>query len=308
MLTNEVRKVCQKNKIDIIYGWWPVAFWASILSRTPYVVDMPEFLEIMYEAFRKPLPFLMKPILKTFQTIVAKKSRAVITESQRAIEEWVNRGVNRNKIYCAPYGIEIEIFNKKSNKTRNKLGIPKNDKMIMFHGDISFDDGIDILLDAVKDLDVWCVIVGDGPPEYVNYLKTLASKKTIFTGWVNYSEIPDYLASSDVYVAPFRSSNYTNTTHPLKQMEAMAAGKPVICSKIKAFSEAVTDRKDIILVEPGNSQILKETIRSVLKDKKMQDLLSKNAIKTAKEKFSWQKRVKVDEEMIKKAYKQSQSP
>jgi len=298
-LTKKVSSVCKKHDIDIIYGWWPVAYWASMLSGRPFASDMPEFIEVMYESYKKGFQFFMKPALKTFQTIVAKKSRKIMTESVEAIRKWEKRGVDSRKLEAMPYGIEVDFFVSHENgKVRERFGIPTGERIVMFHGDIGIDDGIDILLKAVRGLDVWCVIVGDGPKDYVSYLKKIAGKKTIFTGWVDYQKIPAYLSACDLYVAPFRSSKYTNTTHPIKQMEAMAAGKAVVCSRIRAFSETVEDGHDIVLVRPGDVGELRSTIKGLIANANWRERLGRNAKKTANLKFRWETRVEKDIEML----------
>lgn len=294
-LTSKVSEVCRKYNLNLIYGWWPVAFFASIISKKKYIADMPEFLEVMYKTFQKPLYFIMGPILKTFQTIVTKRSEAIITESIEAKEKWVERGIAPNKIYFRPYGIEIEKFTSgNGKKIRQKYDINKDEKIIMFHGDIGKDDGIEVLLKAIAGLNIKCLIVGDGSKNYMTYLKKFENSKIIFTGWVNYNEIQDYIHACDIYVAPFLSTQYTNTTFPLKQMEAMAAGKPVICSKIKAFSKRVDDGTDIILFEPGNFKDLRRKLIKLLKNNKIREKIGKNAKKTAIKKFRWQDKIKTD--------------
>jgi glycosyltransferase involved in cell wall biosynthesis len=296
--------VCRKEKIDVVYGWWPVAYFASIFSGTPMVADMPEFLEKMYKTFKKKFPMIIGPILRNFQIIVAKRSKAIITESKEAKEEWVKRGIKSSKLHYRPYGIEVDFFNSQMNVSRikKKLGVPKKELLVMYHGDIGHDDGVDILLRACKEVDLWCVVIGDGPEDYIRSLKKIAGKKTIFTGWINYSEIPAYLKNCDIYAAPFRSSEYTNTTYPLKQMEAMAAGKAVICSRLKAFSSTVEHKKDIFLVKPGKIEELKIAIKTLADNKKLRLKLGKNAHQTAIKKFGWEKRVKVDIGVIKEIY------
>jgi len=303
-LLRKVLKICDKHDIDLIYGWWPISFLASIFTKTPFAVDMPEFIELMYKSFHKPFPNLMKFPLKWFQTLAAKKSKALLTESSFAIEEWRRRGVRKDKMYAIPYGVEVNFLqNTGSEGIREKYGIPSDDIVIMYHGDIGFDDGVDVLIKAVRELDVWCMIIGDGSKRYMNFLKSIANGKTIFTGWILYPKIPEYLAVCDIYVAPFRSSNYTNTTYPLKQMESMAAGKPTICSRITAFSKVVSDGYDIKLVAPGNMSELNSAIKELAGNRHLRDILGKNGYNTAKEKFDWKVRVDKEIDLLKKVIK-----
>jgi glycosyltransferase involved in cell wall biosynthesis len=85
-------------------------------------------------------------------------------------------------------------------------------------------------------------------------------------------------------------------------MEAMAAGKAVICSRLKAFSSTVEHKKDIFLVKPGKIEELKIAIKTLADNKKLRLKLGKNAHQTAIKKFGWEKRVKVDIGVIKEIY------
>lgn len=298
-LINQICRVCRQYEIDLVYGWWPAVFVGATLARKPFAVDMPEFIEEMYRSFDLPFPKVMGPLLRYFQTFIARKSQAVITESDIAADEWMKRKVSRDKIYCAPYGIEVEVFQSASaNGIRPKYGIPEDRILVMYHGDIGFDDGVDLLIRAVKRLDVWCIIAGSGPIRYINYLKSLASERTIFTGWVPYPQIPSLLATADIYVAPFRSTLYTNTTFPLKQMEAMAAGKATICSDLKAFSKSVRNGYDIKLTKAGDLDELTSAIRELAENEDERKKLEHKARKTASEKFDWKIRACKEVQML----------
>lgn len=299
-LVKKIHQICQEYEIDLIYGWWPAVFIGATFSRKPFATDMPEFIEEMYRSFNQPFSGIMAMPLKFFQTVVARKSQATITESENAVNKWEKRGVSRERLFWAPYGIEVEVFQRASPEgIRAQYSIPEGCILVVYHGDIGFDDGVDLLIHAIKDLDVWFLCIGSGPQRYLSYLKSIAHERVVFTGWVLYSQIPRLLAAADIYVAPFRSTPYTNTTFPLKQMEAMAAGKATICTKLDAFSRSVTDGEDIKLVEPGNVAELRSAIQELAENKEMRKKLGHNARKTAIEKFDWRIRARTEIHMLK---------
>ena len=299
-LTHKVCQVCAKNKIDLIYGWWPVAFISALICRKKYCVDMPEFLEEMYRSFKQPFTGTMNRILKFVQIQAAKKSEFVIVESEIAQNEWIKRGVVKNKINYAPYGVETELFEiNHHDGIRERYKIPDDSMLLMYHGDIGFDDGVDLLVQATNSLDVYFLCIGDGPVHYMNKIKKIAGAKTFFTGWIPYSKIPQFLSDADIYIAPFRNTNYTNSTIPLKQMEAMAAGRPTICSRLITFSKYVEDKYDIRLFDPGNIEQLKQIISELADNKEMRLLLGRNARLTAKAKFNWQNRIQFESKILK---------
>lgn len=69
-------------------------------------------------------------------------------------------------------------------------------------------------------------------------------------------------------------------------LEAMAAGCPVICTDSHGNRGFSHDGKNCIMVETDNTKQLAEAIDKVIKDKKLQDKLSKAGLETAKG-YTW---------------------
>jgi glycosyltransferase involved in cell wall biosynthesis len=298
-LIETIIQVSRKYKIDLLYGWWLASFIGGKLTKKRFVADMPEFIEEMYRSFSMPLSSVMMEPLRSLQRAAAQKSEAIIVESGIAKEVWIRRSIPPRKIYSIPYGVEVDLFNPSySGEIRDKYGIPEDAILVIYHGDIGFDDGVDLLIRAVSSLDVWCLCVGSGPKQLMKYLKSIANNRTIFTGWVPYRKIPKYLGAADIYVAPFRSTLYTNTTFPLKIMEAMAAGKPVITSSLRALSKVVRDGYDVKLIKPGDLGKLRLAIKDLIEEEELRKKLGYNARKTAIEKFDWKLRARREAEIL----------
>ncbi len=99
------------------------------------------------------------------------------------------------------------------------------------------------------------LIVGDGPArEHLH--RELAARGVIdrvqFAGAVLPEEIPSWLASMDVAIAPYPPVNRFYSS-PLKLYEYMAAGLPVVASRIGQVAEVIEDGATGILIPPGNS-------------------------------------------------------
>jgi glycosyltransferase involved in cell wall biosynthesis len=99
------------------------------------------------------------------------------------------------------------------------------------------------------------LIVGDGPArEHLH--RELAARDVIdrvqFAGAVLPEEIPGWLASMDVAIAPYPPVNRFYSS-PLKLYEYMAAGLPVVASRIGQVAEVIEDGATGILIPPGNS-------------------------------------------------------
>jgi glycosyltransferase involved in cell wall biosynthesis len=108
--------------------------------------------------------------------------------------------------------------------------------------------------------DAMFVLAGDGPDR--DELEMQAQRlglgdRVLFLGYRQ--DIADLLATCDVFVLP---SLYEGL--PLSILEAMAAGRPVICSAIGGSNEAVSNGDTGLLVQPGNPTELARAINMML--------------------------------------------
>ena len=300
-LITEAKSVCKKYKIDLVCGEWSISFASAKLAKKPLLANMSDFAEDLYESFGFPFARVLSPCVRSIQTFVANKSEACIVESEVAREIWSARGIPKEKLHPVPHGVKADLFRSaKPNRMRERFGIPEDAITVTYHGDIGFDDGVDLLVRAVSDLNVWCLCVGPGRRDYLDYLRSISNTRTIIAGWMPYQEMPHLLAAADISVSPFRSTIYTNTVFPTKTMEAMAAGKATICSRLKAFSKAVKDGVDIRLVRPDNVESLRLAIKELAEDENLRKRLGANARRTAVSKFDWSIRARQEAEAIRK--------
>ena len=299
-LFRKTMEVCMNEKIDLVYGWWLPTYLACRLTRKKLVTDMPEFGEEMYRTFSFPMKKIIANTIYNYQMDAANYSEAVIVESEAAARIWQRRGIAKEKLHVLPYGVEVEKFYKaKAGISRKRFGIPEDEPMLLFYGDMGYDDGVDILLRAIKGMDVWCLCIGDGPSGYMKKLKKLASKKTVFSNWIYYQDIPSIVKSSDICVSPFRSTKYSNTTFPLKITESMAAERPVISSRLMALTEQMRDGYNIKFFKPGSVSDLRNSIKRLLASDSTRRKIGRNAKKTAFKKFDWMIRAKAEKEIFK---------
>ena len=120
------------------------------------------------------------------------------------------------------------------------------------------EKGIDVLLSAMERLpDARLLVAGDGPER--NELEASAGKNVAFLGFVE--DIPALLERAALVVVPSRSEGLG-----LSALEAMAAGKPVVASRIGGLCEVVVHGETGLLVPPGDPEALAEALKSLLAD------------------------------------------
>jgi glycosyltransferase involved in cell wall biosynthesis len=200
-------------------------------------------------------------------------------------------------------GVNTEIFKPIYNEDlleswRKKLGIKKEDRVITFVGNLAPWQGVNILIESAscilsKEMKTKIFIIGDGLLKKVLKKKAFDSgfnNNFIFTGMVNYEDIPVLINLADICVAPFVSKRNRKTgVSPLKVFEYMACGKPVVASRIEGL-EFIESEGVGHLIEPEDVQNLVKVINNLLNDEDKRMNMSKKSLQIAW-KFSWERRV-----------------
>ena len=97
----------------------------------------------------------------------------------------------------------------------------------------------------------------------------------IFTGRVPHSEVGKYYSLVDLLVYPRKVMRLTNLVTPLKPLEAMAQGKPVLASDVGGHKELISDNETGFLFKAGDSVELAERMADLLaNENKLNSVLS----------------------------------
>lgn len=202
-------------------------------------------------------------------------------------------GVKRDYIFDSPVGADLEEFKPDLDGDRIKERYGIKGELILYIGQLHGAQYVDLFIKTAnlvlhKRPDATFMIVGEGFLE--NELKRLAydlglNSKIIFTGSVPHEEIPYYIASASVCVAPFKDTEVTRCKSPLKIVEYLASGKPIVASSVGEVRRMVGGVG--MLVEPGNYYSLAEKILRLLEDKVLRDRLGKHARMRAESRYNW---------------------
>jgi glycosyltransferase involved in cell wall biosynthesis len=267
----------------------------------------PDIIHIQNIEFGKDIFLLNKILRKTFVIwargsdinflfidkknwllkLVLKEADAVISltyDMKKKIMEVYNR-----EIFVIPNGIDLNIFEGLSkNELRNKFGLNKTQKIILYAGTLRPVKGLTYLIEAVKiinDKNNRLLLVGYG--EEREHLENLVKKLKIenivtFVGEVPNKEVFEYMTASDVLVLPSLSEGFPNVI-----LEAMASGLPIIATKVGGVPEIINNEVNGFLIDPKNPQQICEKILLIFKDEKLREKISQNNKMEAK-KYSWE--------------------
>ena len=151
---------------------------------------------------------------------------------------------------------------------------------VLFIGRLTEIKGLGVLLKAMEGLDgLQLVVAGDGETrdEYERMARHL-SLNARFIGRVGAPEREQLLSACDAVVIPsiVLADGRTEGT-PVVCLEAMAAGRVVIASRVGGLAEVITDGENGLLFEQGDHRMLKEKLMLALSDDSLRQRISENA-------------------------------
>jgi len=225
--------------------------------------------------------FFIKVFEKKIGKWIIENSDLVTAVSNNVKSYGVRLGMDTRKCVVIHNGVDLSYF-------RAKRSYSSNSHKVVFIGRLIHNKGPDILLDSVKLVvkkipDVKFLIVGEGPlrkklEDFTR--KNKLSKNVIFLGRVE--DVRPAMKECDIYVRPSLLDGM-----PLGVLESMAAGLPLIATKIAGTPEIITHGKTGILVKPEDARELAEAIFDLLMNSNRMQDLSRNALKFVKSGFSW---------------------
>jgi glycosyltransferase involved in cell wall biosynthesis len=196
----------------------------------------------------------------------------VVTLGEAMRDEIIDRGVDPDKILIVPNGVSAEFLRPLPDGTalRAELGIAPGEHVVGLVSSLVAHEGIGTLLAAVKllrdrGIPVRALIVGDGPERAALERQAAAlGLDAIFTGRVPMSRVRDYHAVLDVFVVPRTPDRVCQLVTPLKPVEAMASGLPVVVSAVKALGEIIKDKVTGLQATPLDPASLAECLDQLL--------------------------------------------
>ncbi len=208
---------------------------------------------------------------------IAKATTRFLAVSQYIKNEIRKVGIE-NDIRIVYNGLDSSYFYKKTSITINRsdLGFHDNDFIAVFWGRLVPKKGIKELLLAMQQLkeqkDVKLLVIGAINYEdtstqtntFIEELKSIArnlQNKIIFTGFIPYDKIADYLSLANVAVIPSR----INEAFGMTCIEACAMGLPVIATNDGGIPETLVGQKHIIIDK--NKDIPTQIANAILKIK-----------------------------------------
>lgn len=307
----ELMSAC-RNKDVVVISCPPIKITFPLIlflrmSGTPTILDIRDLAK---NGKKKNIKILLEGI--------AAKSSSKITCVTNYVKNYFSKtyGVDRKDIKVVSNGVDTEIFfpSRKSDETRNKLGIPKDAKVLIYEGIVG-DHGLKHFLENMPEEIIFnkkfyiilAVIAGDTEKKSIKKLKSLKTvlmKKNIANRVIiiknkTPEEIRDYISCSNIGLASIPSDDNNLYRVPIKAYEYAACGIPILgkgpsggeldkfikTNKIGYFSESWNDalRNLAVFLKSDNKINIDNKILKYIDRKKsakvMLELINEIAVK-----------------------------
>jgi len=266
-------KVMSKKGLpDIVYVRIMWSFLPMLLGkflRIPAILEVNDSPHRGYAAIKNGLK---RKLVHMIDRISYRLSDHILPVTQKIAEDLHRiEGVPWNIMTVIPSGTNTDLFRPLDKAyCCEKLGFDSDLKYVGFTGTFFQYQGIHVLIKSAQHIiqeftDVRFLIVGDGPQKltWENMVREMSlNNYFIFTGQVDYSEVPYYCGVMDVCVSPLLKEAMESSA--VKVFDYLACGKPVVMSDISNTGQQFIESGAVILVSPENPVELANAIHSLL--------------------------------------------
>jgi len=292
-------KVFVKHNFDYIHACNPpdtfflIGVFYKIFGKR-FVFDQhdlcPEVYLSKYGEHKKD--FLYRMLLALEYLTYKTADRVIVTNNSYRDIAILRGKLDPGKVFVVRTGPDMARFRDIATEKDLKAG---KKYLITYLGVMAPQDGVDYLLLAIDILvnqykrdDIMFGLIGSG--DSIKDLERLnrelyLDKSVVFTGRVSDKVLFDYLAASDVCVAPDPKNPLNDKSTMNKILEYMAMSKPIVSFDLKESRYSAGDAA--LYAEPNNIQDFADKIIELLKDPGRRDKMGRAGYKRLQGELSW---------------------
>jgi glycosyltransferase involved in cell wall biosynthesis len=281
-LRSAVGGLLRERRFDVLHVHWvvPNAAFVAGLARAhgiPLVVSLHGSDVFLAERLA-PARELARSALRQAGAVTA--CSADLAARARAL------GARPERLHTVPYGVDLRAFAPPDGAGPRAHGPLR----VLALGRLVEKKGFETLVEATAEgrgLEV--CIAGDG--DLRGELERLAAARHApvrLVGALDRAAVADALAEADVVAVPSvvdRAGNVDGLPNVL--LEALAAGKPVVASRVAGIPDVVTDGVNGLLVPPGDPAALAAALHRLGGDAALRARLGEAARRTAAAGWGW---------------------
>ena len=292
---------------DLIHSHYWLSGLAAEALRTTWhtpVINMFHTLALLKNQIAKSQDEIESEIRIEGEKEVIAMADKIVAATQNEKDHLENLyATPADKITIIPPGVDTTRFYPiPEDEAKEFVGIPANERMLLFVGRIEPLKGIDILIKAIAQLrhaDVLSecphylyIIGGDPDPENGSLNKEMQRLQqlcqdlgvgdlVLFLGKRDQDTLQYYYSAAEIVIMPSHYESFG-----MVALEAMACGTPVIATQVGGLQHLVQNEKTGFTIPNDNVDILEERLTQLICKSEMRKEMSKNSITYARS-FAW---------------------
>lgn len=302
----KIRDICNNVNGDILFTFKPrptsylIGLVCSFLKHIPLVLDIEDWELAPYFIQQNDLSrctFFRRYILHGWKTpndfkyLYLTEKLIPLSTIRFVSSNFLKERFGGIKVY---HGVDTGVFDpERYNKRllREKWGIPRDGKIVLFAGTPRPHKGLDDLIRALNIIDangkIYLFLVGGSIEGNVDPdLFELYRQRIIHLGYQPHALMPEILHLSDLVILPQKDNPISRAQVPAKVFEAMAMAKPIISTAISDLPEILRDCG--IVIGPGDIEALAKNIRFILANPWIGRMMGKKARKKCIELYNYE--------------------
>lgn len=265
----QLTAIVENGEYDIVHCHTPIA---AVCTRLACRKARKRGTKVIYTAhgfhFFKGAPLLNWLVYFPSEWLCSFFTDVLITINKEDYE-FAQRKMKAKRVEYVPgVGVDTDRFAKEYSKNKEKrkqIGVPYDAVMLLSVGELSKRKNQEVIIKALQTINnknIHYVLAGLGKKE--EELKQLANELNVmdrvhFLGYR--SDISELCSIADIYCFPSLQEGL-----PVALMEAMAAGLPVVCSKIRGNTDLIQEGQGGFLCNPDDINAFAENISALVND------------------------------------------
>jgi len=268
-------RIIKKEKMDIVHTH---TVRSNLVGRLAAVASGRKCVTHLHSPVSRDFADLRRGRINEFIDSLTRPAASLyIAVSDSLKGEMIKKGMPRDKIVTVHNALDLESLAQSAKEDagiRKEYNIPEDAFVLVMVALLRPRKGADLLIQAMKKVlkqspNAYLLLVGSDDiseePGHGRKLRELAhglgmNGNVIFTGFRD--NIQSIMKECDLMVLPSRFGEGL----PMVILEAMAAGLPVVASRVEGVPEVIEDGVNGFLVDPGDVEELSENIINAMRN------------------------------------------
>jgi phosphatidylinositol alpha-1,6-mannosyltransferase len=292
-------QLLRRESFDVIIAGstlvMPIVYVLGCLFKLPVAVNVYG-LDLIYS----------HPLYQLMLTVLLKRFDRVFAISHASETEALKRGASPDDVVIVHPGLDFSEFERRSDQARLKQRYGLTGRRVLLSvGRLAKRKGIpEFVTHALPDIvavypDIVFLVVGDNPTQSLTHKEDVKTqieaamenqdleKHVRLLGRVDRDMLIDLYHACDVFVLPAIDVSGDMEGFGIVLIEAGAAGKPVVSTKLGGITDAVVDGKSGILVEAGQWEEISDAVLTFLEDESLRQEMGRFGRERVKTELDW---------------------